>query len=150
MVSTQAPPLPFNAKTSYGLLALIELAGIQAQGGRLQVSVIAQRQGIPERYLEQMMTSLRKGGLLNSSRGPKGGYQLARPAAEIRLAEVIDCLEGRSEPQPAAQQSLEQQVLQSLGSQLQEQRLALLESTSLADLLAQRDALLQAQAMYFI
>ena len=150
MESTQARPLPFNAKTSYGLLALIELAGIQAQGGRLQVSVIAQRQGIPERYLEQMMTSLRKGGLLNSSRGPKGGYQLARPAADIRLSEALDCLEGRSEPQPPAQRSLEQQVLHSLGSQLQEQRLALLESTTLTDLLAQRDALLQAQAMYFI
>jgi Rrf2 family protein len=142
--------LPFNAKTSYGLLALIELAGIQAQGGRLQVSVIAQRQGIPERYLEQMMTSLRKGGLLTSSRGPKGGYQLARPAADIRLSEALECLEGRSEPQTQAQQSLEQQVLHSLGTQLEEQRLALLESTSLADLLAQRDALLQAQAMYFI
>jgi Rrf2 family protein len=97
-----------------------------------------------------MMTSLRKGGLLNSSRGPKGGYQLARPAADIRLSEALDCLEGRSEPQPPAQQSLEQQVLHSLGTQLQEQRLALLESTTLADLLAQRDALLQAQAMYFI
>jgi len=148
--STQTPPLPFNAKTRYGLLALIELAGIQAQGGRLQVSVIAQRQGIPERYLEQMMTSLRKGGLLNSSRGPKGGYQLARPAADIRLSEALECLEGRSEPQPPAQQSLEQQVLHSIGTQLQEQRLALLESTTLTDLLAQRDALLQAQAMYFI
>ena len=150
MESTQTPPLPFNAKTSYGLLALIELAGIQAQGGRLQVSVIAQRQGIPERYLEQMMTSLRKGGLLNSRRGPKGGYQLARPAADIRLGEALECLEGRSEPPPPAQQTLEQQVLHSIGTQLQEQRLALLESTTLTDLLAQRDALLQAQAMYFI
>ena len=150
MESTRARPLPFNAKTNYGLLALIELAGIQTQGGRLQVSVIAQRQGIPERYLEQMMTSLRKGGLLNSSRGPKGGYQLARPAADIRLSEALDCLEGRSDPQPPAQQTLEQQVLHSIGTQLKEQRLALLESTTLADLLAQRDALLQAQAMYFI
>jgi len=146
----KARPLSFNAKTSYGLLALIELAGIQAQGGRLQVSAIASRQGIPERYLEQMMTTLRKGGLLISSRGHKGGYQLARPAAEIRLSEVLDCLEGASEPQQPAQPSLEQQVLQSLEANLQQQRLALLESTTLASLLAQRDALLQAQAMYFI
>ena len=146
----QVMPLSFNAKTSYGLLALLELAGIQAQGGRLQVSAIAQRQNIPERYLEQMLTSLRKGGLLHSSRGPRGGYQLARPAAAIQLSEVLDCLEGSSEPEQAAQPSLERQVLQALDTQLADQRRALLESTTLADLLAQRDALLQAQAMYFI
>ena len=143
-------PLSFNAKTSYGLLALLELAGIQAQGGRLQVSAIAQRQNIPERYLEQMLTTLRKGGLLNSSRGPRGGYQLARPAAAIQLSEVLGCLEGSSEPEQTAQPSLERQVLQALDTQLVDQRRALLESTTLADLLAQRDALLQAQAMYFI
>ncbi len=142
--------MSFNAKTSYGLLALIELAGIQAQGGRLQVSVIAQRQGIPERYLEQMLTSLRKRGLLNSSRGPRGGYQLARPAAAIQLSEVLDCLEGKSEAQQMDQPSMERQVVHSLDNQLAEQRRALLESTTLADLVAQRDALLQAQAMYFI
>jgi len=147
---TQVAPLSFNAKTSYGLLALLELAGIQAQGGRLQVSAIAQRQDIPERYLEQLLTSLRKGGLLNSSRGPRGGYQLARPAATIQLSEVLDCLEGRSEPERAVQPSLERQVLHALDTQLADQRRALLESTTLADLLAQRDALLQAQAMYFI
>ena len=150
MESTQVAPLSFNAKTSYGLLALLELAGIQAQGGRLQVSAIAQRQDIPERYLEQLLTSLRKGGLLNSSRGPRGGYQLARPAATIQLSEVLDCLEGRSEPEQAAQPSLERQVLHALDTQLVDQRRTLLESTTLADLLTQRDALLQAQAMYFI
>ena len=146
----QTTSLSFNAKTSYGLLALLELACIQPQGGRLQVSAIAQRQEIPERYLEQMLTALRKGGLLNSSRGPRGGYQLARPAAAIHLSEVLDCLEGRSEPEQAAQPSLERQVLHALDTQLTDQRRTLLESTTLADLLAQRDALLQAQAMYFI
>ena len=150
MELTQVVLLSFNAKTSYGLLALLELAGIQAQGGRLQVSVIAQRQDIPERYLEQLLTSLRKGGLLTSSRGPRGGYQLARPAATIQLSEVLDCLEGRSEPEQAVQPSLERQVLHALDTQLADQRRTLLESTTLADLLAQRDALLQAQAMYFI
>ncbi|QNG30812.1 Rrf2 family transcriptional regulator [Synechococcus sp. LTW-R] len=142
--------MSFNAKTRYGLLALLELAGIEARGGRLQVSAIAQRQDIPERYLEQLLTSLRKEGLLNSSRGPRGGYQLTRPAATIHLSEVLDCLEGRSEPEQAVQPSLERQVLHALDTQLTDQRRTLLESTTLADLLAQRDARLQAQAMYFI
>ncbi|MFN9618771.1 MAG: Rrf2 family transcriptional regulator, partial [Synechococcaceae cyanobacterium] len=50
--------MPFSAKTEYGLVSLLELASIHSQGGVLQVAEIAHRQGIPERYLEQMLTSL--------------------------------------------------------------------------------------------
>lgn len=142
----------FAAKTTYGLLALMELAGVEASGERLQVAEIAARQSIPERYLEQMMASLRRAGLLRSSRGPRGGYQLARPAAAISLAEVVECLEGDGDPigDPAASASPELQVLQNLTSSLRQQRLARLQQTSLAELLEHRDALQQAQAMYFI
>ena len=142
----------FAAKTTYGLLALMELAGVEASGERLQVAEIAARQAIPERYLEQMMASLRRAGLLRSSRGPRGGYQLARPAAAISLAEVVECLEGDGDPigDPAASASPELQVLQNLTSSLRQQRLERLQRTSLAQLLEQRDALQQAQAMYFI
>jgi len=147
------PPLGFAAKTTYGLLALMELAGVQASGERLQVAEIAARQGIPERYLEQMMASLRRAGLLRSSRGPRGGYQLARPAASIDLAEVLECLEGEAALGSAGEEasgSPERQVLQELAQSLRQQRLERLQHTSLAQLLEQRDALQQAQAMYFI
>ena len=142
----------FSAKTTYGLLALMELAGVELSGERLQVAAIAARQGIPERYLEQMMTSLRRGGIVRSSRGPRGGYQLARPAAAIHLAEVIDCLDGDPGESPAHNSSPEQRVITALAAGLREQRLARLEATSLAALLEQRDALLQGQTqtMYFI
>ena len=151
--STTPTPLGFAAKTTYGLLALMELAGVEASGERLQVAEIAARQGIPERYLEQMMASLRRSGLLRSSRGPRGGYQLARPAAAISLAEVVECLEGDGEPNGApggGGASPELQVLQELSGSLRQQRLERLQYTSLAQLLEQRDALQQAQAMYFI
>ncbi|WP_398322414.1 RrF2 family transcriptional regulator [Vulcanococcus sp.] len=143
----------FAAKTTYGLLALMELAGVEASGERLQVAEIAARQGIPERYLEQMMASLRRAGLLRSSRGPRGGYQLARPAASIDLAEVLECLEGEAALGSAGEEasgSPERQVLQELAQSLRQQRLERLQHTSLAQLLEQRDALQQAQAMYFI
>ena len=143
-------PLGFAAKTTYGLLALMELAGVEASGERLQVAEIASRQGIPERYLEQMMASLRRAGLLRSSRGPRGGYQLALPAAAINLAAVVECLEGDGEPSPGPAGSPELQVLQELSGSLRQQRLERLQRTSLAQLLEQRDALQQAQAMYFI
>ena len=81
--------MPLSAKTQYGIVALIELATIHPRGGVLQVAEIAQRQGIPDRYLEQMLTSLRKAGYLISLRGPRGGFQLRLPPEEIRISEEI-------------------------------------------------------------
>ncbi|MEB3324094.1 MAG: Rrf2 family transcriptional regulator, partial [Cyanobacteriota bacterium] len=70
--------MAFSAKTQYALVSLIELAAVYGQGGVLQVGEIAQRQSIPDRYLEQMLTTLRRVQILRSQRGPRGGYQLAR------------------------------------------------------------------------
>lgn len=140
----------FSAKTTYALLALIELADVQASGEKLQVAQIASRQDIPERYLEQMMGSLRKAGLLRSVRGPKGGYQLARPAAAISLAEVVALLEPTNAASHRRQSTPEQQVLQQVSQALQQQHEQQLLAISLATLLRQRDELQLAQAMYFI
>ena len=143
--------MPFSAKTEYGLVALIELAGQYTSGGVMQVGEIAARQSIPDRYLEQMLTSLRRGGILRSIRGPKGGYQLMRSPSEIRVAEVVQILEG--EPQAregGARETPEFRVLHGLAGELQAARQALLEGATLQQLIERRDGLLQAQAMYFI
>ncbi len=141
----------FSAKTEYGLLSLLELASIHSRGGVLQVAEIAQRQGIPDRYLEQMLTSLRRASILRSIRGPKGGYQLARPPADIRLADVVHALEGENATRAASTNDTpECAVLITLEETLERCRRDVLEGTSLQDLLEQRDRLVQAQAMYFI
>lgn len=140
----------FSAKTQYALVSLIELAAIYGQGGVLQVGEIAQRQSIPDRYLEQMLTSLRRSHILRSLRGPKGGYQLARPPAQVRLAEVVACLEGEPEPAASGRQSPEFQVLANLEEQLERARQDLLRHTTLQDLLDQRNSICQSQLMYFI
>ncbi len=140
----------FSAKTTYGLLALMELADVAGSGERLQVGEIAARQAIPERYLEQMMTSLRRGGILRSIRGARGGYQLAKSADQILLSEVILCLEGEPNAGDPSSGSPELQVITAMADELRRQRDARLQTTTLADLQRQRDALLQAQAMYFI
>lgn len=145
-----AAGLGFRAKTTYGLLALLELAGVEARGERLHVGEIAARQAIPERYLEQMMASLRRGGLVRSVRGARGGYLLARPAAQITLADVISCLEGKTERPGPRQGSCELQVISALAQELRDQREAKLQAITLLDLLSERDAMMQAQAMYFI
>ena len=143
--------MAFSAKTEYGLVALIELASLFSSGGVMQVGEIASRQGIPDRYLEQMLTSLRRGGLLRSIRGPKGGYQLMRSPAEIQVSEVVQILEGDPQQrETASRDTPEFQVLHGLASEVQSARQALLEGTSLQKLIERRDGLLQAQAMYFI
>lgn len=142
--------VPFSAKTEYGLVALIELAGMYASGGVLQVGEIATRQAIPDRYLEQMLNSLRRGGILRSIRGPKGGYQLTRSPSEIRVAEVVQILEGDPQSRDGSRETPEFRVLHGLAGELQTARQALLEGTTLQQLIERRDGLLQAQAMYFI
>jgi Rrf2 family protein len=57
-------------------------------------SEISARQGIPEPFLDQLLATLRKAGLVNSRRGPQGGHYLAKAPAEITLAEVVTALEG--------------------------------------------------------
>ena len=141
----------FSAKTEYGLVSLLELAAIHPQGGVLQVAEIAARQGIPDRYLEQMLTSLRRGRILRSIRGPRGGYQLARPPAEIRISDVVSCLEGESSSRSGAtRESPEFAVIQGLEEQLDAARRGILDATSLQELLDDRDRRLQSQVMYFI
>ncbi len=71
--------MPQQAKTKDGLVALPELAAIPGSGRRLQVAEIGPQQGIPEGHRIERLASLRRGGLLDSCRGPGGGYRLARP-----------------------------------------------------------------------
>jgi len=85
--------MKLSTRTRYGMRAIIELA--QHEGKRpLQLKIIAERQDISVKYLEQLMSLLRSAGFVRSVRGSKGGYVLARPADQIKLNEVFRCLEG--------------------------------------------------------
>ena len=85
--------MKLSTRSDYGARAVIHLAR-QYGAGPVQSAEIAAREAIPEAYLEQLLTSLRKGGLVRSSRGPRGGHELARHPATISFAEVIGALEG--------------------------------------------------------
>jgi Rrf2 family protein len=140
-----------STKAGYGLVSLVELAAIYERGEVLRVAEIAQRQGIPDRYLEQMLSSLRRGGILRSSRGPKGGYRLARPPAEIRVDEVLSCLEGESGSTSGGDRSTpEFRVLGRLEDRLEQASREILAATTLQELLDQRQELTRSAVMYFI
>lgn len=141
----------FSAKTEYGLVALIELAAAYPSGERVQTGEICRRHGMPERYLEQMLTALRKGGYLISVRGPKGGYQLTRSPDLITVAEVEDCLEGDIHAERQGDRSnAEFRVLDGLAQRAHQARVAVMEGTTLAHLLLERDSLRQFTPMFYI
>lgn len=80
-----------SAKVDYAIRAMLELA---AAGSLVKGERVATAQGIPQKFLENIMLDLRHAGLVQSQRGVEGGYALARPAAEISLADVIRAVEG--------------------------------------------------------
>lgn len=85
--------MKLSTRTRYGIRAMLELAGNHGEGP-LQIKVIANRQDISIKYLEQLMAMLRSGGFVRSIRGSKGGYMLSKVPAQIKLDELFTCLEG--------------------------------------------------------
>lgn len=90
--------MELNTKGRYAVMAMAELAacadaGAQAAQGALSLSVVAERQLISLSYLEQLFVKLRRAGLVESARGRAGGYRLARPADQIRIADVMAAVE---------------------------------------------------------
>jgi Rrf2 family cysteine metabolism transcriptional repressor len=143
--------MTFSAKTEYGLVALIDLATAHASGELVQTGEICRRHAIPERYLEQMLTALRKAGFLTSVRGPRGGFLLARAPEEIRIAEIEACLEGDAlSSRKGERQNPEFQALISLEQRVERARSSILDETTLAQLVQERDLLKQPVPMFYI
>lgn len=92
--------MQFSCQVKYALLALIELSSVHQQEDFLSIEKIAAAQKIPERYVAQILATLRHGGLIRSQKGGKGGYLLARAPQQITLFDVWNCLQGTQlEPQ---------------------------------------------------
>ena len=80
-------------RSHYGAHAVIELARHYGEGP-VQCAEIAQRQQIPEAYLDQLLSALRRVGLIRSQRGPHGGHELARDPRALTLGDVVTALDG--------------------------------------------------------
>lgn len=89
--------MKLSTKGRYGLRALIDLAQYSVDEP-VSVTSISERQGISERYLEQLMSMLKKAGLVKSIRGAGGGYVLAKDLEKISVGDVLRALEGNLEP----------------------------------------------------
>ena len=128
-----------SSKSDYGIRAMIELAHHYGKGRPTQSREIAIRQQIPESYLEQLLTILRRAGFVRSVRGPQGGHALIRDPQGLRVCEIIEAMEGAVMPIDCldegsqctrsggcAQRDMWEEVRQAL--------LGVLNSTTIADL----------------
>lgn len=88
----EAWDVELNTKGRYAVMAMAELAAGSDVGAKA-LSVVAERQHISLAYLEQLFQKLRRAGLVESARGRAGGYRLARPAGEIRVADIMSAVE---------------------------------------------------------
>jgi Rrf2 family protein len=83
-----------SAKADYAVRAAAELAAAQPQGTPVKGEQLAAAQGIPQKFLENILADLRHAGLVRTRRGVEGGYALTRPASEIAVADVLRAVEG--------------------------------------------------------
>src|SRR4051812_26319335 len=82
-----------SAKAEYACVAMLELAANYADPQPLRIKSISDAQGIPQRFLVQILLQLKTAGLVTSVRGKEGGYQLAHPPERISLAAIIKAID---------------------------------------------------------
>lgn len=143
--------LELSSKVEYTLLALLELASHSNKFCPLTTAAINEKHNIPERYLEQILATLRRGGLVRSHRGAKGGFVLAREPHDITLLEVITLMDGeRKQRSNEIVPTIEREIIYKIWQENNLRSQQFLGAITLKDLSQQRDALKQTNPMYYI
>ena len=146
-----------STKGHYGVKAMFDLA--QQHGtGPIPLKTVAERQELSEHYLEQLIASLRKAGLVKSVRGAQGGYILAREPKDIRVGDIIRVLEGPIAPvdcvndeDPDLCSKADFCVTKNVWSKVKESIEDVLDSITLADMVKDAEkAKLAKNYMYYI
>ncbi|MBQ8940794.1 MAG: Rrf2 family transcriptional regulator [Firmicutes bacterium] len=86
--------MKMSTKGRYGLRAMVDIAVNCGKGECVSLKSVANRQNLSESYLEQLISPLKKAGIVKSTRGAQGGYVLAKSAADITVGEILRALEG--------------------------------------------------------
>lgn len=133
--------MKFSTRSRYGLRAMVDMAINFKPGEPIPLGQVAERQGLSEGYLEQLMTFLRKGGLVRSVRGAQGGYILSREPSRITAGEIVRCLEGPLSPTECVSEDSPDQcaraeicVTRGLWEKIRKSVAEVLDSTTLEDL----------------
>ena len=141
--------MKMSTKGRYAVMAMIDIAQ-QTQGEPVSLAEIAGRQDISQEYLEQLFGKLRKAGLVESSRGPGGGYRLARAARDVAVAQIILAVDEELQLTRCGGDAVEGCVkgercnAHDLWSSLGRQMMNFLSSVSLEDVVEKRNLALSA------
>jgi Rrf2 family protein len=142
-----------SCKSEYAILALLEMATHYENGEPMQIRQIATQQNIPDRYLEQLLATLRRGGIVKSQRGSKGGYLLAREPWKISVFDILECLEGldvKAGEEDSNPKSVDSSIIEEIWQEACQAANSVLQKYSLQDLSEQRDLRRQLDIMYYI
>ncbi len=142
-----------SSRVQYALLALLELASHHPKDSPLTVSELTASGEIPERYLDQILAVLRRASIVQSLRGAKGGYLLAKEPWQITLLEVFLSLEGDGSGQTqkvSESVTIEKTAVLEIWQEAQQASFAVLGKYTLQDLCEQRDIRKQTHPMYYI
>ncbi len=117
----------------------------------LTTATINKKHNIPERYLEQVLATLRRGGLVRSHRGARGGFVLAREPHEITLLEVIMLMDGeRKQRGSEIAPTVDREIIYKIWQENNVRSQQFLDAITLEDVRQQKDALKQVDLMYYI
>lgn len=151
--------MKLSTKGRYGSRAMLDLAiHYNETGAPVALSGIAERQGISEEYLEQIFSSLRRSGLVESVRGAQGGYKLGRPADKITVGDILRVLEGSLAPvdcvaegKAPACERYDECVMNGVWLKLRDAIVNTVDSITLADLVEEaHEKQNKSQPMYYI
>lgn len=139
-----------SAKTEYACIAVLELATRFGAGKPVRIREIADPNGIPSRFLVQILLQLKSAGIVGSTRGAAGGYQLMKEPSQITLADVMAASEGQlaAPVSSAGQQTAATRALFSAWNELATAERELLESITFAQLVERTTT--QTDNMYYI
>ncbi|BAY65382.1 hypothetical protein NIES22_54870 [Calothrix brevissima NIES-22] len=129
------------------------MASHYQSGEPMQIRQIAAQQNIPDRYLEQLLATLRRGGIIKSQRGSKGGYFLAREPKKIAVLEILECLEGldvQTTQVDINPRTVDSIVIAEIWQEACQAANSVFQKYSLQDLCEKRDSRRQLDIMYYI
>ncbi len=145
--------MELSSRLEYALVALLEIAKYQAQGKPLKVNEIAASQSLPERYLDQIFTSLKRQGIVSSQRGMKGGYLLAKELWQITLLDVVIAIEGggnQKKVDSTTSNTVEKTVIFQTFDEIKGSVDGILKTYTLQDLVKILETRRQSSPMYYI
>ncbi|KYC36769.1 Rrf2 family transcriptional regulator [Scytonema hofmannii PCC 7110] len=145
--------MKLSNKSEYAILAMVALAKKYHNNESLHIREIAALQKIPNRYLEQLLATLRSGGLIKSIRGSKGGYILARDPKKITVLDILKCIEGVDAALPtvdSACDTVEAETIQEVWLEANQAAHQVLQKYTLQELCDRQATRQQIENMYYI